>query len=70
MAIKLDLLRLDDLLSLLIEGENIKLDTKKNKKPALVLDNPQQPGYLMFTFPPQTIVEIPSTQLPAFHPCR
>ncbi len=57
MTIKLDLLRPDDLLSLTIEGENIKLDTSKPKEPALVLEEPRRPGYLIVTFPPQTIVE-------------
>ncbi len=57
MAIRLDLLRPDDLLNLLIEGDNLRLDVSKPKSPALVLDDASQPGYLIVTFPPQTVVE-------------
>ena len=57
MTINLDLLRPDDLLSLHIEGDNIRLDTSQPHKPALVLDQPRRPGFLIVTFPPQTVVE-------------
>ena len=57
MAIKLDLLRPDDLLNLQIEGENLRLDASDPQSPGLVLDNPQKPGYLIVTFPPQTVIE-------------
>jgi len=57
MAVKIDLLRPDDLLNLRIDGENLRLDTDAPEGPALVLDDPGKPGYLIVTFPPQTIVE-------------
>nr|HMN59620.1 hypothetical protein [Anaerolinea sp.] len=57
MTIKLDLLRPDDLLTLQIEGDNLRLDSSDPKSPALVLDDTQKPGYLIVTFPPQTVVE-------------
>jgi hypothetical protein len=55
--IKLDLLRVDDLLNLQIEGDNLQLDASKPDDPALVLQDARQPAYLIVTFPPQTIVE-------------
>ncbi len=57
MAVKFDLLRPDDLLNLKIEGENLRLDVEDPSAPALVLDDRNQPGYLIVTFPPQTVVE-------------
>jgi hypothetical protein len=57
MAVKFDLLRPDDLLNLQIEGENLRLDTSNSKTPALVLEDALRPGYLIVTFPPQTVVE-------------
>jgi hypothetical protein len=57
MTYKFELLRPDDLLNLQIEAENLHLDTSQPQAPALVLDDPSQPGYLIVTFPPQTVVE-------------
>ena len=57
MSIRIDLLRPDDLLNLRIEGENLRLDTSAADAPALVLDDASKPGYLIVTFPPQTVVE-------------
>src|SRR5512133_2697981 len=57
MTVQIDLLRPDALLNLHLEGENLRLDTSKPKDPALVLDDPKKPGYLVVTFPPQTVVE-------------
>jgi hypothetical protein len=57
MALKFELLRPDDLLNLQIEADNLRLDTSQKQDPALVLDDPDQPGYLIVTFPPQTVAE-------------
>jgi hypothetical protein len=57
MALKFELLRPDDLLNLQIEADNLHLDTSQAQAPALVLDDPNQPGYLIITFPPQTVAE-------------
>lgn len=57
MAVKLDLLRPDDLLNLRIEAENLRLDAADPRYPALVLENPAKPGTLIVTFPPQTVTE-------------
>ncbi len=57
MAIKFDLLRPDDLLNLKIEGENLRLDAEDRSAPVLVLEDRSQPGYLIVTFPPQTVAE-------------
>lgn len=57
MALKLNLLRPDDLLNLQIETENLRLDSTDKNAPALVLENANQPGYLIVTFPPQTVAE-------------
>jgi hypothetical protein len=57
MTVRIDLLRPDDLLNLHIEGENLRLDADASGGPALVLEDPSTPGYLIVTFPPQTVVE-------------
>ena len=57
MTVRIDLLRPDDLLNLHIEGENLRLDADASDGPALVLEDPSTPGYLIVTFPPQTVVE-------------
>lgn len=57
MTVRIDLLRPDDLLNLHIEGENLRLDPDAPDGPALVLDDPGKPGYLIVAFPPQTVVE-------------
>jgi hypothetical protein len=57
MTFKFELLRPDDLLNLQIEADNLHLDTSQKQGPALVLDDPEQPGYLIITFPPQTVAE-------------
>ncbi|HWQ84448.1 MAG TPA: hypothetical protein VN363_07775, partial [Anaerolineales bacterium] len=44
-------------MNLEVEAENLRLDHSNPKDPALVLENPLQPAYLIFTFPPQTVVE-------------
>jgi len=57
MTVRIDLLRPDDLLNLHIEAENLRLERDERGDPALVLDEPSRPGYLIVTFPPQTVVE-------------
>ena len=57
MAIKVNLLRPDDLLNLQIEGTNLRLDAEDPEGPALVVENPERPAYLAITFPPQTVAE-------------
>ena len=57
MTLRIDLLRPDDLLNLHIDGENLRLEANAVDGPALVLDNPDEPGYLIVTFPPQTVGE-------------
>lgn len=57
MTVKFSLLRPDDLLNLEIEGENLRLDTSQPGEPAVVLNDPEQPAYLIVTFPPQTVTE-------------
>jgi hypothetical protein len=57
MTLKFELLRPDDLLNLQVEVDNLLLDTSQEQDPALVLDDPNQPGYLIVTFPAQTIAE-------------
>jgi hypothetical protein len=57
MTLNIELLRPDDLLNLKIEAENLRLDTSQAGKPVLVLEDPKQPGYLIVTFPPQTVAE-------------
>lgn len=57
MALTVEVLRPEDLLTLTIEGQNLRLDTTDPKKPMLVVDTPSQPAYLIVSFPPQSITE-------------
>src|SRR5580704_16135442 len=57
MAWTIELLRPDDLLTLTIEAQNLRLDAQDPKNPALVVDDSSQPAYLIVTFAPQHIVE-------------
>jgi len=57
MPFKFVLLRADDLLNLEVEAENLLLDSSNIKDPALVFEKPEQPAYLIFSFPPQSITE-------------
>lgn len=57
MSIRINLLRPDDLLNLQIEGVNFRLDTSKPESPVLTLEKTEEPGYLVVTFPPQTVIE-------------
>lgn len=57
MAFTIELLRPDDLLTLTVEAQNLRLDTTDPKKPVLVVDQSSQPAYLIVTFAPQNIAE-------------
>ena len=57
MAIKIELIRPDDLLNLRVEGVNLRLDADGPEGPALVVEDPGEPAHLIVTFPPQSIAE-------------
>ena len=57
MGIATWLLRPDDLLNLRVDGSNLRLDTSDTTAPVLMVDDPQQPAYLVVEFPPQSIAE-------------
>ena len=57
MALKFELIRPDDLLHLQVEAHNLQVDFRERKKFYLVQQDREQPSYLVFTFPPQTIAE-------------
>jgi Type VI secretion system effector, Hcp len=56
-ALRLELIRPDDLLNLGIEVVNLRLDTSTPDDPGLVVDDPSAPAALVVTLPPQTIAE-------------
>jgi hypothetical protein len=57
MPIKLEVMRPDDLVSLTVQCDNLRLDTSDPKTPALVVENAELPAFLTVVFPPQTITE-------------
>lgn len=57
MSIATRLLRPDDLLNLRIDGINLRLDLSGDHAPVLVVDDVNQPAYLIVAFPPQSIAE-------------
>ena len=57
MPLFFEVLRSEDLLTLRFEARNLRLDSKDPKHPALVVEKPGKPAYLIVTFPPQSIVE-------------
>ena len=57
MGLAFEILRPDDLLTLTIEAQNLRLDTSDPKHPMLVVDNASEPAYLVVTFAPQHIIE-------------
>jgi type VI protein secretion system component Hcp len=56
-ALRLELIRPDDLLNLEITTANLRLDRGDPAEPALVVDEPGTPARLVVGFPPQTIHE-------------
>ena len=57
MGLTIEILRPDDLLTLAIEAQNLRLDTTDPKNPKLVVDDSSQPAYLIVNFAPQHIIE-------------
>ncbi|MCU0566563.1 MAG: hypothetical protein MUF49_08195 [Oculatellaceae cyanobacterium Prado106] len=57
MALKVDVIRPDDLLFLQIECHNLQLDPGSLSEPVLIPEDATQSAYLVVTFPPQTIAE-------------
>jgi len=55
-ALRLHLVRPDDLLNLDIEAVNLRVD-RRGREPALVVADPDRPARLIVLFPPQTIAE-------------
>jgi hypothetical protein len=75
MALTIDLLRPDDLVTLQIEVRNLRLDTSDPKNPKLVVEKRSEPAYLIVGIQPQTITEkayfetaANVTQNPPFNP--
>ncbi|HKI07106.1 MAG TPA: hypothetical protein VKA09_01800 [Nitrososphaeraceae archaeon] len=58
---KIEIVRPDDLLNLRVQAINLRLDAdidpENPNKPVLVVEDLQQPSYLIVTFPPQAIAE-------------
>ena len=65
-ALRLRLVRPDDLLNLEIEAVNLRLDTDDPADPALVVDEPAAPARLVVLFPAQTIAETAYFESPPF----
>ncbi|MFZ1287397.1 MAG: hypothetical protein WAR57_10230, partial [Candidatus Phosphoribacter sp.] len=57
MTVRVRLIRPDDLVNLLVEGGNMRLDTIDPASPVLVVDDPGAEATLTIGFPPQTVVE-------------
>jgi hypothetical protein len=57
MDLTISLLRPDDLLALVVEATNMRLDTSDPQHPQLVRASAGQPALLTFRFPPQSIIE-------------
>lgn len=57
MALTVELLRPEDLLFLRVEGINLRLDLASPRGPRLVREDRNQPAFLFFHFPPQSIAE-------------
>src|SRR6476620_1476341 len=51
---EVSLLRPDDLLNLVVNGINLRLDDTDPDQPVLVVDDPGQPALLIVRFPAQT----------------
>ncbi|MGE3106992.1 MAG: hypothetical protein AB7G11_04140 [Phycisphaerales bacterium] len=57
MAMTFELSRPEDLLHLVVRGENLRLDASDPNDPVLVVQNEEAPAYLIIQFPPQTTAE-------------
>jgi hypothetical protein len=71
--LSISLLRPDDLLALVVEATNMRLDTSDPQHPQLVRASGRHPALLTFRFPPQSVVErayfeLVSQPAPTFNP--
>ena len=57
MTVRVRLIRPDDLVNLLVEAGNMRLDSTDPAAPVLVVEDPDAEAYLAIGFPPQTVVE-------------
>ena len=57
MAVSIEITRPDDLLRLRIEGRNLRVQRGGDSTPSLVVDNGEQPAFLVVHFAPQSIAE-------------
>jgi hypothetical protein len=57
MAVSIEVTRPDDLLRLRIEGRNLRVQRGGDSAPSLVVDDGQQPAFLVVHFAPQSIAE-------------
>jgi len=57
LPMRIELVRPDDLLNLQVQFDNLRIDLRDEEEPALVIRDAQQPAFLTFIFPPQTIAE-------------
>ena len=57
MPLRFEILRPDDLVVLDVEAINLKLDRSRPGRPRLLVENAAQEARLVFTFPPQTLLE-------------
>jgi hypothetical protein len=55
--VRFELLRPDDLLNLVVETVNLRVDRSDEARPALVVEDRENPARLIVGFPPQTIAE-------------
>jgi hypothetical protein len=55
--IQFELIRPDDLVNLLLEAINLRVDSTEEKRPRLVVDDESQPAWLAVAFPPQSLAE-------------
>jgi hypothetical protein len=60
-----NLIRPDDLLNLTVQCLNMQLDKSNRTHPVVIPHRPEQPSYLVVTFPPQTTVEQAYFEAPA-----
>jgi hypothetical protein len=71
MAFPIEITRPDDLLRLRIDGRNLRVDGPQRAAPAIVVDNPARPAFLIVHFAPQAIAEgatFEATILPGVQP--
>lgn len=57
MTFSIEVTRPDDLLRLRMDARNLRIDRREGEGPALVVDDPAQPAFLVVNFSPQAIAE-------------